>query len=125
MDDVDQDGDGDAAGGGLGADPPDLVLVPVGQRDPGPLAARVAAVGLGESRGHDIGGVRGDAGGQPLARGLRARRAGAGGQDRGRGARDRGDVGDRGDLGHPLAGADLAAGQPPVLLRDGLAGQPR
>ena len=40
MDEVDQDGDGDAAGGGLGLDPPDLVLVAVGQRDPGPLAVR-------------------------------------------------------------------------------------
>src|SRR5215831_13833394 len=122
VDDVDGDGDGDAAGGGLGADPPDLVLVPVGQRDPGPLTVRVAAVGPGKGGGRHLGGAGGDAGGQPLARGPGSRRAGAGVQDVVRGAGDGGQVEDRGDLGHPLAGADLAAGQPPVLLRGGLAG---
>src|ERR1700686_3996612 len=107
VDEIHQDGHVDAPRGGLGAEPPDLVFVAVGQRDPGPLAAGVAAVGLGGRGGHDIGGIGGDAGGQPLAGGRRAGRPGPGSQDVPGGARDGGEVEDRGDLGHPLAGTDL------------------
>jgi hypothetical protein len=64
VDQVHDDRDGDPAGGGLGLDLADLVLVPVGQRDPGPLTGGVAAVCLGEHGGDDGGGVIGDAGGQ-------------------------------------------------------------
>src|ERR1700730_13706341 len=102
-DEVADDRDGDAAGGGLGADPGDLVLVAVGQRDPGPFLCRVAAAGFGERGGHDVGGVGGHAGGQPLAGGCRAGPAGAGSQDVVRSAGHGGQVEDRGDLGHPLA----------------------
>src|SRR5580704_8350836 len=59
-----------------------------------------------------------------LALGAAGGGAGAGrGQDIGGGAGDGGDVVDGADLGDPLAVADLAAGQPPVLLGSGfLAG---
>ena len=63
----------------------------------------------------------------PLARGARgggpARGAGGGRMSpavRGAGAKSN----TAPVLGHPLAVADLAAGQPPVLFRDGLAGPP-
>jgi hypothetical protein len=72
MDEVDHDADGDAPGGGLGADGVDLLAVAVYQGDPGPLMGRVAALGLVEHRGDDGGDVVGDAGGQPLARHDRA-----------------------------------------------------
>src|ERR1700761_5827859 len=72
VDEVGDDGQGDAAAGGFGLHPVDLVLVAVGQPDPGGLAARVAAVGLGEQAGDDGGGGAVDADGQPLALGLRA-----------------------------------------------------
>ena len=65
-------------GGGLRLDLPDLVLVAVGQRDPGPLMVRVAAAGLGEGGGYHVGGISGHARGQPLAGGPGGRRAGTG-----------------------------------------------
>src|SRR6202046_3607734 len=49
-------GEVDAAGGVLVLEPPDLVFVPVGERDPGLLAAGVAAAGLVERGGYDVGG---------------------------------------------------------------------
>ncbi len=102
VDQVDDDSDRDVAGGGLRVDLPDLVLVPVGQRDPGGLAAGVAAVGLGEHGGDDLGGVSGHARGQPLVPGRRPRGPRAGSQDVLRGARDGGDDVDRAGLGHSL-----------------------
>ena len=81
VDEVDQDGQGDAAGGGGGLDQAELVNVPVDQRDPGPEVIRVAAVGLGEdladgdvAAGRDVAGV-------PAV--LRPRRGPAGCRDRG------------------------------------------
>src|SRR5215469_3707019 len=75
------------------------------------------------------GGGPGDAGGHPLAPGpwrprWRAGARGGGQQDVPGGAGGGGEVEHRAGLGHPLAVADLAAGQPPVLFRDGLAGPP-
>ena len=84
--------------------------------------AGVAAVGLGEHRGDHLAGVSGHAGGQPLARAFGPGGPGARPEDVPQGARGRGDDVDRAGLGHPPAGPDLALGQPPVLLRDGLAG---
>src|SRR5437016_5265877 len=64
VDEVDHDGQGDAAGGGPGLDQADLVDVAVYQRDPGPPVIRVAAVGLIEDladgdvqAGGDIAGI--------------------------------------------------------------------
>src|SRR5262249_8185381 len=64
VDEVDQDDRGDTAGGGLVLDQAELVVVPVGQGDPGPGMAGVAAVGLGEDlaegdvpAGRDVAGV--------------------------------------------------------------------
>src|SRR6266487_788211 len=48
VDEVDDDGDFDVPGGGFGLDAGDLILVAVGERDPGLAAAGVAAVRLGE-----------------------------------------------------------------------------
>ena len=64
VDEAGQDDRGDAAGGGLVLDQAELVDVPVDQRDPGPLVAGVAAVGLVEdladgdvAAGRDVAGV--------------------------------------------------------------------
>ena len=64
VDEVDHDGQGDAAGGGGGLDQAELVVVPVHQGDPGPGMAGVAAVGLVEdladgdvAAGRDVAGV--------------------------------------------------------------------
>src|SRR4029077_11095320 len=51
VDEVDHDRDGRAAGRGLVADLADLVVVPVGQRDPGPGPGGVTAADLAEQRG--------------------------------------------------------------------------
>jgi len=48
VDEVDHDGQRDAAGGRGGLEQAELVVVPVGQGDPGALMARVAAPGLVE-----------------------------------------------------------------------------
>ena len=64
MNEVDQDRDRDAAGRGLVLDLLDLVVVPVGQRDPGPGTGGVAASGLVEQRGDGLGGPAGDIGGE-------------------------------------------------------------
>src|SRR6185369_641489 len=60
VDEIDQDDDGDAAGGGLAADHLDLVIVPVRQGDPGPGVPGVAALGLIEDGADGRGAVRGD-----------------------------------------------------------------
>jgi hypothetical protein len=73
VDEVDDDGDGDVAAGGLGGDPVDLVVVAVDEGDPGALALGVAAGGLVEDRGDDVGGGVGDADGEPLVPGDRSR----------------------------------------------------
>jgi hypothetical protein len=65
--DVDHDRDGEVAGAGLGADPVDLVTVAVHQGDPGPFLVGVAAGGLVEPGTDHLGGVLGDADGQPFA----------------------------------------------------------
>lgn len=67
MHEVQHDGHGDAAGGGLVLDRGDLLRVAVDQGDPGALVGRVTAFGLVEHAPDDGGDVVGDAGGQPLA----------------------------------------------------------
>src|ERR1700722_7836464 len=74
VDEVDQDRDGDVPLRGLVLDQADLVVVPVGQRDPGPGPAGVAAVGLAEHDADRVGQPGGDIGGVPLAGRLRRRR---------------------------------------------------
>ena len=71
VDEVNDDGDGDAAAGGLGGDGLDLGVVAVDQDRPFPPVLRVAAFGLVEGGGDDGGDVVGDRGGQPLAPRLR------------------------------------------------------
>ena len=107
VNEVDQDRDGRAAGRGLVLDLADLVVVPVGQRDPGPGTGRVTAPGLAEQRGDGLGGPAGDIGGVPRAgrfRRLRGRLARLAGQDLLRGPRlvRDGDVEHAPGLGHPL-----------------------
>src|SRR6185437_11665963 len=72
VDEVDHDRDRDAPLRGLGGDPVQLAGVPVGQRDPGPQVAGVAAAGLVEdlADGHVPAG--GDVAGIPAV--LRPRR---------------------------------------------------
>src|SRR5580658_7967544 len=65
VDEIDQDRDGDAAGGGLAADHVDLVPVSVHQRDPGPVMAGITAFGLVEDLGDGGGAARGDLHGVP------------------------------------------------------------
>src|SRR5215469_15457484 len=72
VDEVDQDGDGDSAGGGLGLDQADLVDVAVHQRDPGPAVAWVAAFGFVEDLADGVLAAGGDVGGVPAVH--RARR---------------------------------------------------
>ena len=62
MHEIDHDGDGDAAGGGLVTDRVDLLAVAVDQRDPGPLMGGVAAFGLVEHGRDDGGDVVGEVG---------------------------------------------------------------
>jgi hypothetical protein len=116
VDDVDHDGDLDAAGVGLGVDAVELVGVAVHQHDPVSAVVGVAAGGLVEP-GCDHGcGVVGDTGAKPLASRDR-RRPGVGalgvavGQDVGDRAGCGGQVVDAGELGHALAVALLALGQ--------------
>jgi hypothetical protein len=71
VDDVDDDVNGDAAAGGLGADQVQLVLGSVDQDDPGPQVLRVAGLGLVERGGDHLAGVAPHGPGQPLAPGLR------------------------------------------------------
>jgi hypothetical protein len=88
------------------------VVVGVDEGDPGSAVVGVAAVGLVEGGGDDGRDVVGDAGGQPLAAGVRAGCGGAGlagaGDDVAGGARARGGVVDAGELGHPLAAVFLS-----------------
>src|ERR1700676_1955526 len=63
VDEVDQDDQGDAARGGLGLDQADLVDVAVGQGDPGPAVAGVAAAGLVEDLSDGDGAGGGEGGG--------------------------------------------------------------
>src|SRR6266568_4922122 len=83
VDEVDDDRDRDAAGGGLRGDGLDLGAVAVHEHGPFPAMTWVAALGLVEGGGDD----RGD-------------------------ARDRGGVVDAGQLGHPLAAVLLPRRQP-------------
>ena len=71
VDEVDDDRDRDAAGGGLGGDGLDLGVVAVDEDGPFALVTWVAALGLVEGGGDDGGDVVGDRGGQPLAPRLR------------------------------------------------------
>src|SRR4029077_13061766 len=72
VDEVDHDGQGDAAGGGGGLEQAELVVVPVDQRDPGPPVAGVTAVGLSEGLADGDVAARGDVAGVPAV--LRLRR---------------------------------------------------
>lgn len=101
---------------GEGRDGLDLVVVAIHDREPGPLVAGVAAVRLGERVRDHLPGRAADGGEQRLAvrvrpglRGGTAAAAVAGGAEQGGddvagGARGGRDVGDGGQLGHPLAG---------------------
>src|ERR1019366_2986121 len=119
LDEVDDNRDRDAAGGGLRGDGLDLRAVAVHEHGPFPVVARVAALGLAEGGGDDGGDIVGDRSGQPLAPRLRLPRlspapglAGLrfllpaflrwGADDVFGSARDRGGVVDTGQLGHPL-----------------------
>jgi hypothetical protein len=121
VDEVHDDAHLDLAGGGLGLDALDLVVVAVDQRDPVTGVLGVAAVGLGEDLSDDACGVIYDAGRQPLVLGRRWGDRGValgliGGHDVRGGARGRGGVVDGADLGHALAVAFLAFGQPCLEL---------
>ncbi len=128
VNEVDQDRDGDAAGRGLVLDLPDLVIVSVGQRDPGPGVAGVTAPGLAEERGDGLGAAGGDIGGIPRAGRfgrLGGLLAGLAGQDLLRGPRlvRDDDVEHAPGLGHPLV--PLLPGPAPFLKVPGpLAGGP-
>jgi hypothetical protein len=63
---IDHDGDGDTAGGGLVTDRVDLLAVAVDQHDPGPLMGRVPTFGLVDHGRDDGGDVVGDVGCQPF-----------------------------------------------------------
>lgn len=67
---VAENGEADAAPGGLGLDRVDLRVVPVGEGDPSAAVVRVAALGLIEPSCDDAGDVAGDRGGQPFPCGL-------------------------------------------------------
>ena len=105
VDVVDQDGDLQAAFGGLGLDGGDLLLVPVDEENALADPLRVAAVGLVERLRDHAGNVIGDGGRDPLVprdgAGVRLAAGGRGGDvlrlpDGG------GEVRDRDDLGHLL-----------------------
>jgi hypothetical protein len=134
VDEVEDDRDGDVAAGGLGGDPVDLMVVAVDEGDPGALVLGVAAGGLVEDRGDDVGGGVGDADGEPLVPGDRSRGpawggrllVGGGGPVDGVGGDDvaglaylGGDGVDGADLGHALAVAFLSSGQPGGQLAAG------
>ena len=67
---VDEDRHRHVAGGGFLADPVDLVVVAIDQGNPGSVPVGVAPVGFVEHPGDDLGGVVGDARGQPLVLGV-------------------------------------------------------
>src|SRR5438094_4811475 len=127
VDEVDDDAQVDVPGAGLCGDLLDLVVVAVHEGDPGPGVVGVTTFGLVEHRGDDRSGVRGDAGGQPLADGAwpgdpcrGVPRCGGGlGDDVARGPWGGDDLEDRADLGHPLAVAFLALGQSGGQVRPG------
>ncbi len=107
MHEVDGDRDLDAAGLGLEADPLDLVVGAVAERDPGAAVFGVASLGLLEDALDHGRWILDDARGQPLVGGERPRRGLVafgliGCEDVGRGARRGLGVIDRADLGHPL-----------------------
>jgi hypothetical protein len=78
VDEVDQDGHRHAAGGGLGLDQPELVVIAVDQRDPRAAAAGVAALGLVEDLGDgDVAAGR-DVAGVPAVHRRRRGRTGTG-----------------------------------------------
>jgi len=121
---VDHDGHLHPAGLGFGADPGELVVVAVDQRDPGAVLVGVATGGFVEDLADHPGGVGGDAGHQPLAPRPWAAVAGwvglvGCGQDVAWGSGDRGAVVDAADLGEPLAVALLAFGQAGCQLAAG------
>jgi hypothetical protein len=102
---------------GLDADPLDLVVGAVNERDPGALVFGVASVCLLEYVLDDGSGVMQDAGAQPLVFSDRSRGGvmfALVGEDVCRAARRGRGVVDRADLSHPLAKSLLAAGQPSV-----------
>jgi len=66
VDEIDQDGDFQAAFAGVAADGGDLLLVPVHEEDPLADPLRVTAVGLIECLPDHRGDVLGDRGGYPL-----------------------------------------------------------
>lgn len=70
VDQIDDDGDGDASLVRLGLDALDLVVVAIDQGHPDASMVRVAPLGLGEH----LGGVFDDAGGDPLVDGVGPRR---------------------------------------------------
>ena len=122
VDEVDDDGDGDVPGSGVGFDLVDLVVVAVDRGDPGLFVVGVAAVGLVEDRRDDLCGGVGDAVGEPLADsfwsgGLRGGAVGVTGGGGGQGddvrwgARCWDDLVDRADLGHAFTVAFLPFGQ--------------
>jgi hypothetical protein len=121
---VDHDRHVHAARPGFGADPSELVVVAVDQRDPGAVLVGVATLGLVEDLTDHPGGVHGDAGDQPFA--PRPWSGAAGwvglvrcGQDLAWGSGDRGAVVDAADLGEPLAVALLSFGQTGCQLAAG------
>src|SRR5512146_1147589 len=70
VDEVDEDGDVLAPGGGFGLEALDLVGIAVGQDEPVPFPGGIAAVRLGHDQGDDLGAAGGDAAGVPLVQGL-------------------------------------------------------
>jgi hypothetical protein len=115
VDEVAEDGHVvDAASGGFGVDPVDLVVVAIDQRDPGPRVGGVAAVGIVEEVADDGGGVVGDAGGQPFVRRDRcldrSSIVGAAGEDVVGAAHDGFGVVDGADLGQAFAVSFLPSG---------------
>ena len=122
-DEIDQDDQVGAAGGGLVPDQADLVVIAVDQGDPGALVARVAAPGLAEDGADRPGAVCGDVDGVPAAQRPRRLRAAAGGHDLLRDTAHRGNVEHAPELGHPLV--PLLPGPAPFLeVPHPLAGGP-
>lgn len=124
MHEVDHDRHVHAARLGFDADPSELVVVAVDQRDPGAVLVGVATGGLVEHLADHPGGVGGDAGDQPFA--PRPWSGAAGlvglvrcGQDLAWGSGDWGAVVDAADLGEPLAVALLPFGQAGCQLTAG------